>query len=203
MKIQFIFAAPRKMPKFGEMGEKVSPPLGILYLAAYLRTKIPDLEISAVDGPRKGFDYTLAKIKEFNPDVLCVSYYTVSALGAYDIINEIKEFNPRIVIIAGGHHVTALPGEALKRSKVDIEVYCEGEITITEIIKAYLDKKDITKSDLSKIRGIGYLEGNQLKITPPRQFIEDLDSLPFPARDLIDMSEYRGWYVAKQTRRRE
>src|SRR3989344_2198768 len=122
MKIQFVFAAPREMPKFWEMGELVSPPLGILYLAGYLRDKIKDLEIRAIDGPRKGFEETLKEIKEFDPEVLCISYYTVSALGAYELINLLKNKNPNLLVITGGHHVTALPGESLKKSKTDIEV---------------------------------------------------------------------------------
>lgn len=198
MKIQFVFAAPKKMPKLGELGEQVSPPLGILYLAAYLRDKIKGLELRAIDGPRKGFQYALDKIKEFNPDMLCVSYYTTTSLGAYEMINLLKEYNPKLLVIGGGHHVTALPGEALKRSKMDIEVYCEGEATLTELVKEHIKYRDLSKLDLSKIKGIGYIENGKLRITQPRPFIEDIDSIPFPARDLIDMNEYHGWYISKQ-----
>ena len=198
MKIQFVFAAPREMPKFGEMGERVSPPLGILYLAGYLKDKIKDLEIRVIDGPRKGFEETLKEIKEFDPEVLCISYYTVSALGAYELINLLKNKNPNLLVITGGHHVTALPGESLKKSKTDIEVYGEGEVTVTEIIQKYLIKKDLKSVDLSKITGIGYLENEKLNITPSRPFIENLDLIPFPARDLINLNDYAGWYISKQ-----
>lgn len=197
MKIQFVFAPPREMPKYGEMGEQVSPPLGILYLAGYLREKIKGLDLRAIDGPKKGFNYTVERIKEFDPEILCVSYYTVSALGAYELINTLKLHNPHLLVIVGGHHVTALPGESLKKSKADIEVYCEGEETLTEIVQQYINEKDI-KEKLDKISGIGYLNNGMLSITPHRPFIMDIDSIPFPARDLIDLNEYSGWYISKQ-----
>ncbi|MFH1444875.1 MAG: radical SAM protein [Nanoarchaeota archaeon] len=198
MKIQFVFASPIEMPKFGEMGEQVSPPLGILYLAGYLRDKIKGIELSAIDGPRIGFKKTLQKIKEFNPDILCVSYYTVSALGAYELINSLKKHNSSLLVLVGGHHVTALPGESFKKSQADIEVYGEGEITLTEIVKNYIEKKDPKQIKLEKTLGIGYMDRGKLKITPPRPFITDLDSIPYPARDLIKMDDYNGWYISKQ-----
>lgn len=198
MKIQFVLAPPKKTPRLGEMYEHISPPLGILYLAGYLREHLAGLDLRAIDGPRKGFAYTLKKIIEFNPDILCVSYYVLSTLGAYEMINTLKRFNPGLLCIVGGHQVTALPGEALRRSRADIEVYSEGEITLTEIVDAYRQTKDIKAVDLSGIQGIGYLEKGELKTTALRPFIQDLDSIPFPARDLIDMTEYRGWYITRQ-----
>ncbi|MDO9543279.1 MAG: radical SAM protein [Kiritimatiellia bacterium] len=198
MKIQFVFAVPKVMPKLGEMSEKVAPPMGILYLAAYLREKIKGLDIRAIDGPNKGFDYTLAEVRKFNPDVLCVSYYTVSALGAYELINTMKKENPNLLVVVGGHHVTAIPGDALKRSKADLEVYNEGEVTLTEIVGKYLENRTLGPADFGRIQGVGCLENGELKITEPRPFIENLDSIPYPARDLINLQDYDGWFVTKQ-----
>lgn len=198
MKIQFVFAPPAKMPKFGEMCEETAPPLGILYLAGYLRKHIPGLDIRAIDGPRTGYAETLAQVSAFEPQVLCVSYYVVSALGAYKMINTLKQNNPDLLCIVGGHHVTALPGEALTRSAADIEVYGEGEETLTEIIKAYMNSRRLAAVNLGRIEGIGYLKNNTVQRTPERPFIDDLDTIPFPARDLIDMNAYTGWYITKQ-----
>ncbi len=147
MKIQFVHAPPRRLPRLGEMYEHISPPLGILYLAGYLRGHIPELELRAIDGPRKGFDYTLREIKAFNPDILCVSYYVTSNLGAYEMINILKQYSPGLLCIVGGHQVTALPGEALLRSRADIEVYSEGEITLAEIVSEYIKTQNIEQID--------------------------------------------------------
>lgn len=198
MKIQFVLAPPEKKLRLGEMYEHISPPLGILYLAAYLREHIAGLELRAVDGPRKGFDHTLRKITAFDPDVLCVSYYVTSTLGAYKMIDILKQRNPRMLCVVGGHQVTALPGEALRRSRTDIEVYSEGEVTLAEIVGEYMKTGDIQRVDLSRIQGIGYLDRGRLKTTPPRPLVRDLDSLPFPARDLIDLQDYSGWYITRQ-----
>ncbi|MEW6079417.1 MAG: radical SAM protein [Thermodesulfobacteriota bacterium] len=198
MKIQFVLAPPRRTPRLGEMYEHISPPLGILYLAGYLREQIPDLELRAIDGPRKGYDFTLERIIGFNPDILCASYYVTSTLGAYEMIDALKQLNPGLLCIVGGHQVTALPGEALRRSRADIEVYSEGEVTLTEIVRAYKCVKDIRQMNLSEIQGVGYLANGELKTTPPRPLIQDLDTIPFPARDLIDMRDYTGWYITRQ-----
>ncbi len=198
MKVQFVLAPPKRLPRLGEMYEHISPPLGILYLAGYLREHIAGLELRAIDGPRKGFAHTLKKIMDFNPDILCVSYYVLSTLGAYEMINILKRANPGMLCVVGGHQVTALPGEALRRSRADIEVYSEGEITLTEIVGKYKKEKDINRIEFSRIQGIGYLEEGQFKTTPLRPFVQDLDSIPFPARDLIDMTEYTGWYITRQ-----
>lgn len=198
MRILFVLAPPKRMPRLGEMYEHISPPLGILYLAGYLRKQIDGLDLRAIDGPRKGFDYTLKTIVDFNPDIVCISYYVPSTLGAYEMINMLKGFNPGLLCIVGGHQVTALPGDALRRSRADIEVYSEGEITLTEIVRAYKATKDIRQVDFSNIQGIGYLEKGELKTTPLRPLIKDLDTIPFPARDLIDMREYTGWYITRQ-----
>ncbi len=199
MKIQFVFAPPRKVPALGEMYEHISPPLGILYLAGYLRAHLPGLELRAIDGPRKGFAHTLRQITAFNPDILCVSYYLSATLGAYELINLLKQANPNLLCVVGGHQVTALPGESLRRCRADIEVYSEGELTLAEIVDTFQKTGDRRRMELDHIQGIGYLEKGTLRTTPLRPFIKDLDTIPFPARDLIDMGDYRGWYITRQT----
>ena len=50
MKVHFILSPPIKKPKLGELSEGRIPPLGILYLVAYLRKKIDNLQIKVTDG---------------------------------------------------------------------------------------------------------------------------------------------------------
>lgn len=85
-------------------------------------------------------------------------------------------------IICGGPHVSALPEESLDSSEIDIAVVGEGEETLLEIMQG---KK------LAQINGIFYKEAGKTLATPPRKFIDNLDSLPFPDMVLYDIKRYR------------
>lgn len=65
----------------------------------------------------------------------------------------------------------------------------EAEITTLELVEAILNGG---KGELKKIRGLTFKEGNNVIVTPERPFIQNLDTLPFPARDLLPNHIYRG-----------
>lgn len=198
MKIHLLFAPPIKMPKLSELSEGRIPPLGIMYLASYLRKKVNEVELKLTDGLITGFEKTLQEIEDFQPDILGVSYYTACAVGAFKLINRVKEKFPGIFVVAGGPHVTALPEEALERSKVDVIVLGEGEVTFHELVNLYQRTEHISPDSLRKINGIAFRENGYIHHTPPRQHICDLNSIPSPARDLIDLYRYKGWYLNKE-----
>jgi radical SAM superfamily enzyme YgiQ (UPF0313 family) len=199
MRVQLIFGPPLSPPRLGELGEKINPPLGVLYLAAYLREHIKGIEIDVVDGVRNGYDYTLSRIREFGPEILGVSFYTTTALGSYHLINKVKEERADLFVIAGGPHVTALPEELLEKSKADVGVIGEGEETLRELVTLFIEKKGKPPHmNYDRVNGIIYRQRENLLRTPARPLIGDLDSIPFPARDLVSMSDYSGWYVHKR-----
>jgi radical SAM superfamily enzyme YgiQ (UPF0313 family) len=187
------------MPKYGELGEEISPPLGILYIASYLREKLPEVEIKITDGLLKGYDNTISEVRDFKPDVLGISFYTPTALSAYSLINEIKNRFPNILILTGGPHATTLPEESFRLAKTDIVVVGEGEKTVYQIVKMYLEKGNVGSMDLDQIEGIAFLQEGKIKYTKPRRYIEDLNEIPFPARDLVNMKDYKGWFLCKRT----
>ncbi len=172
------------------------PPMGILYLASYLRVKIPGLEIGIIDGCKKGYDKTLEEIAGFKPDILGISFYTTLAYGASRLAREAKRLLPSLVVVMGGAHPTSLPRETLKESGADITVVGEGEETLYRIVKSISEGKD--RSELEKIPGICVKKGNGYVLNSPEKFITPLDAIPFPAWDLIDIKEYKGWYMSKQ-----
>lgn len=198
MKIHFILAPPIKKPKLGELSEGRIPPLGILYLAAYLREKIDNLQIRVTDGTVNGFEKTYQEVRNFNPDILCISYYTLMTLGAYKFVNLMKKDNQELFIITGGPHATALPNEPLKKSKVDVVVIGEGEITLSELVNLFIQGKHKNTESLASVDGIAYRDNGQNKFTKTREYIRDLDTIPFPARDLINLNDYKGWYINKE-----
>jgi len=128
---------------------------------------------------------------------LGISFTTQAATGAYKLINEIatsgtKEDLP--LIVCGGPHSTAMPGDVLKNSQCDVVVMGEGEVTFHEVIR------DFSKGsrNFSGLLGVAYRDGSEAIISPKRPLIKDIDSLPFPARDLIDLSVYPGLYYKKE-----
>ncbi|MDD5650618.1 MAG: radical SAM protein [Candidatus Nanoarchaeia archaeon] len=158
------------------------PIVSIASLAAVLEenkvnTQILDLSVSL--DPLNDLNN---KLIMFNPDYVGITFTTPLYNEAKEIADIVKKFNPKIITIAGGVHVTALPQDTLKELNFDIAVLGEGEETLKEII----DKKP-----LSKIKGIAYKEKNKIKINPRRELIKNLDSLPLPAWHLFDLTKYK------------
>src|SRR6202046_2136461 len=95
------------------------------------------------------------------------------------LARRIKQLHPGKLIMAGGHYASCA-AEALMEhhSELDIIVIHEGEQTLGEIVAAAANLKD----DLPKITGIAYREDGQVRFTPKRRTLDDLDTLPFPER---------------------
>jgi anaerobic magnesium-protoporphyrin IX monomethyl ester cyclase len=164
MKIQLINAPPFDLSKSSERMASY-PPLGLLYIASYVRQFKPDIEWKISDGTLYGFKKCIDDFRQFKPDIVGISFTTPFATGAYKLIDTLKEIRPDVRIVAGGAHPSILPEEALK--KVDTVVIGEGEKSFLRVI-----------------------EGERGKICS--DYIEDLDKIPFPARDLVNMKEYPG-----------
>lgn len=158
------------------------PPLGLLYLAAVSEREGHVVKI--VDLPVEPFtDGDLANIiNEFCPDIVGFSVTTPLSTRAHEIASLIKSIsNPKIVF--GGPHSTALFSEELKDKSVDFVVIGEGEVTFAELLSSNF-------KNLDKIDGLAYKHNGRIIKNPPRQLINDLDSIPFPAYHLIDFKKY-------------
>jgi len=188
-KVYLLYAPPEKMR--GAYG-LVYPPLGILYLAAYLREHLSDVEIKAADGYRIGKERVIREILEYAPDILGVSFTTQSSTGAYSVINEVKRGNEKVFVVCGGPHPTAMPEEVLLSSRADRVVIGEGEITFLELVKAYREG-----FSCHGLLGTAERIDDKTIINPPRPLIRDLDTIPFPARDLLDIAAYPGYYYKR------
>jgi len=90
-----------------------------------------------------------------------------------------------VTTLVGGMHVTALPASLPKGA---IAVIGEGEATFMDVLRAFLN--DELSKELQNIPGLGYWDGDTFKQSAPRNIIADLDTVPFPARDLIKIKPY-------------
>jgi len=162
-------------------------PLGIFSIAAYLReggyeVMVIDAEAERIDGGE-----IVRRIRRFKAAYLGVSSTTVAFHRAVEVVKLVKEVLPKITIILGGPHVTSNVEQAMSFSEFDFGVLREGELTILELL-ARLKKG---RKELKTIKGIAFRQGKELVVTGPREYVKDLDSLPFPAYDLIgDISRY-------------
>lgn len=158
----------------------------LAHLAGYLREK-RNVSIKVLDAKyeRLNFKDVIEVVKEFNPDIVGLTAFTSEIKPAAYQAALIKKFNPNIITIVGGVHVTTLPEETLREFPFfDIGVVGEGEITLTELCD-FVEGK-VT---LDKIKGLVYRQNNQIVKTPPRPNIIDQDALPIPAWDLLPKSE--------------
>ncbi|MFH1957190.1 MAG: radical SAM protein [bacterium] len=156
------------------------PPLGLLYLASYLRT-FSEVKVSIIDATfHPSFKYICKKIKEESPDIAGIYFDTVMYNGALKVAKMTRDLG--IFTLAGGPCAAVRP-EGLV-DWVDIVVIGEGEETLKKIIEKFHSK------DFTAIKGIWYKSGKEIFKNSSRTYIENLDILPFPARDLIEMEFY-------------
>lgn len=120
-------------------------------------------------------------LNKFKPDLVGVSVRTPMFNSAKKISRLVKEWNKNCPVVWGGSHPTIMPEETMKTEEVDFLVYGEGEETILDLVKIIGER-----GDFSKIAGIYYKDKNGKIIkNPAREYIKDLNKLPFPARHLV------------------
>ncbi len=163
-----------------------SPPLGLGYLAAVAEKEGNPVQIIDAPVEKLNFSQILSRVKKFNTTLVGITSTTNFFHSAKELAQRIKEIFPHVPIVIGGPHLSANPRETLSFKCFDIGVIGEGEITFLNLIKV-LEKK----GDLEQVAGIIFRRDSELFFTKPRRFIDNLDSLPLPARHLLPMGRYR------------
>ena len=173
--------------------DQTSANLSLLYLGSYLREKAP-FEVDLRYIPQaKSDQFHLDLIREFQPRIYAVSFTSFSALVTYELIRKIKVQFPEVFVVCGGPHAIQSSREVLEKSGADICAIGEGEETFLEITYSI----DRIRSARKDIKGISYLENGQYHRTPNRELIDDLDTIPFPARDLVNDNDFCGLTYSK------
>ena len=121
-------------------------------------------------------------ILEYNPDVIGISAKSQNFKSACNIAKLSKETNKQITVVVGGPHPSMVGPEVLKCPDIDICVKCEGEYTIVELLNSIA-----TKEKFDNIHGIIYRKNGKITENPSREYISDLDSLPFPYKTAPDV----------------
>jgi len=159
---------------------EVTPPLGLMYLAGYLRKYRPGKDnIKIFDLSVQDLDYVLENLKD--ADIVGLSSTNRDGLYLSNIMKHVRRVNTGCSLVLGGPIVSSLINELFDRFDIDCAVAYEGEQTFLEVI----EKFDSGHTGFENIKGVVYRNGNS-KFTGRRETIENLDDvIPFPAWDLI------------------
>lgn len=171
----------------------VTPPLGLLYIAAVLRQRLQaDVQVIVAVLEADPLKALASRLRHFCPDIVGISALTAEAFLAHKAAATVKTEMPSVPVIMGGPYPSSDPGLVLGDSDVDAVVIGEGEETFTELTRLIMSERScwMNTDILSDIDGMAFRADGMTKISNPRAPIEDLDSLPFPAWDLIDYKKF-------------
>ncbi|MBI5049224.1 MAG: cobalamin B12-binding domain-containing protein [Deltaproteobacteria bacterium] len=181
--------------RIGQSGGHL-PPLGIAGIAAYLKER--GYAVGLVDALALDMtDEDICRyISSHKPKIVGLSALTSMFHRALALASVIRQQFPETLTVIGGQHATIM-GEKVFRETTcfDILVSGEGELTTLELMEIYkntnYDREKLLHSLLLKhIKGVIFKKDNSIVRTQPRKPIADIDSLPFPARDLLPMDRY-------------
>jgi anaerobic magnesium-protoporphyrin IX monomethyl ester cyclase len=176
-------------------------PLGLGYIASVLGRDGLDVEL--VDCPSEGYDTLLdigkdrfvygltadeirERIERFRPQAIGISCLFSTLEKRMMMIARIaKEVDPDIVVFVGGPHVSAFFKRVIKDPAIDYCVIAEGEQSTVELVRALNGK-----GELSSIEALCYRDGTNIVVQPRAGWISDLDTVPFPARNIVDFERY-------------
>jgi len=146
-------------------------PLGLGYIAESLKSA--SIEYKVVDmGIERKYSKLKSKVQDFYPDLIGISMMSFMFRHHYKLADSLKADFPNIHIVAGGPHISTFRNQVLRDCKsINYGVTLEGEITILELCKGV---------NIDEIKGLIFRKNDDITYTGDRNFITDLDSIPFP-----------------------
>ncbi|NVM31135.1 MAG: cobalamin B12-binding domain-containing protein, partial [Candidatus Helarchaeota archaeon] len=156
-----------------------APPLGLMSIAA----TVPNHEVEILDLKYRKFLNRSIRKKMSRADIVGISCLTPSYTATMKLCKMAKEEG--VPTLVGGYHPTLVP-ELVERPEIDYIVRGEGELTFPTLIDAINNGHK-----MDDVLGVSYSKNGSVHHNPPRPLIDDLDTLPFPRRDLV-----RGNYYA-------
>ncbi len=162
----------------------ISVPLGILYISSYLKQNGYDVKV--MDGYFDTTEDVYKSIREEKPKIVGVSGWTAGWKGDIEFINNLKKEFPDILLVYGGPHAMSWKENCLKDCKaLDFVVNDEGEQSMLELCNAIKNNTSV-----KKVKGISWRDDGKIIINEPMPYIKELDNMPFPDRDAVDMNRY-------------
>lgn len=164
----------------------VWPPISLCYCASLLVEDGFQVKINDCSAEESSMSDIKKVLSDFKPDVVILNTATVSIANDLSFSTIAKSILPDVKIAALGVHVSVLPEESfIMQPDLDFVIRGEPEITTLELCKAIRDNKKI-----STVKGISLAEDGKILHNKSRPFLDDLDSLPYPAWNLINTKNY-------------
>ena len=176
---------------FAERWSKGStmPPLGLLYIGAVLEKEGVDVRIVPADMKNMSWGDIKQDILDYKPDIIGITSTTENRFQSFKLVKLAKKTFPQAMVIMGGPHASMAAEDCLAHiPELDLVVRGEGEDTMIELCRWHQEGKNI--EELESISGISFSKNGEVKSNPARPLIKDLDSLPFPAFDLVSFEDY-------------
>lgn len=190
---------PNTMP--ADSVRRIGEPLGLLYLGAVLKSR--GYGVSIFDMVCEGYDHCKVKdgyvtygstdedlakrLKDLSPNIVGIScMFTAREENALRTCSVVRRFNKGLPIVVGGLHPSLFPERFLNSGFADYVILGEGEFRIAELMKC------LENGVKPSFDGVAFVSNEQCIINPMHKRIEDLDTVPLPDRDLIDMDQYIG-----------
>ena len=160
--------------------------LGLGYLAAVLEKSNYQVDVIDCQVQQMSLDEFKAEIAKRKPDIVGATSSTLTYKSGMKLIQAAREVLPNVVTFAGGPHVTFWDDHALEDyPELDVVIRREGEATLVDLVRHVEEGKSF-----DDVLGITYRKDGKIVRNKERPYIEDLDSLPFPARHLWPMDKF-------------
>lgn len=173
-------------PSIIEEERGLNPPLGLLYLAGYLKDRTThQVVILDAQAERLDTDAIRERLERESPDWVGITAMTLTLLDVVACIEAVRKGAPAARIVLGGPHVHLYPDETARLPGVDVLVLGEGERTLAALLDAGTER-----AAWRRIPGLVYAQDGEVIHTGAPAIIEDLDDLPFPARDETRIERY-------------
>ncbi|MEW6008494.1 MAG: radical SAM protein [Candidatus Omnitrophota bacterium] len=191
MKVLLINPPDRNMiisdnPSFIDEERGVNPPLGLLYLAAYLKQN-SNHEVEVLDTlvEKIGYERLGEIIGQKSPDIVGITTTTFTLIDVMKTAKIVKSVSDDIKLVLGGPHPSIYPRESASLKEIDFVIAGEGERVFLALINNINNK-----AVLSTINGLFFKNNGKVIGNAQCDFIDDLDNLPFPARSLTPYRKY-------------
>jgi len=174
-----------------------TPPLGVLYLAAHLRKHLgAEVRVADVLHMKNPAQEIAGAVRHLQPDLVGLSGLTCEDFMLHQAAQIVRSVLPGVPLVAGGPYASSDPARLLSDRNIDAAVIGEGEETLLELVRCVQEEGPAWKSSLAAIAGVASRgENGAVRHSPPRPPISDLDSLPPPAWDAIDVR----WFWARRS----
>jgi anaerobic magnesium-protoporphyrin IX monomethyl ester cyclase len=159
-----------------------TPPLGLAYIAAFLREH--GHRVTIIDAEVEQLNNEQIAQRAKNADLAAITTTAPTYSSALALANRIKQSNNPTKVVLGGPQATFLDRDCLERSAADAVVRGEGEHTMLDIADS------VESGGTCDFDGATYRDAGTVIRNPDRKLIADLDDIPVPARDLLPMEKY-------------